>query len=294
MPLYSTEKNNSSSPTLANWITVTSDYTAKAGDFILADTSNNSSFTLTLPSQPSIGQEITIIKLSNNPLTINTNNQSVKGYPISFLTYFSNQQLFKLVFVNTVLGWMPTPDDLHTQAIACTYASDGDANGIFYHLGLNGGTTWDNPYTSAVINMSASSLYDQYNNYFDQAVDRSNGYLLATANHINSWVQFDLKSSLLKINYYSLKARTNYPQLNVNWKLQGSNDTLIWIDLDSQSNNELSNGQWFSKSITNQNNIYRYFRVLQTGLNSSGDNILTLGQLELYGTLYPKLQEIHK
>ena len=120
-------------------------------------------------------------------------------------------------------------------------------------------------------------------------VDRVNNFDLATSNVAFSWFKVDLLNCYLQINYYSIRARSRYAQINKNWKIQGSNDTVNWTDLDSQVDNLLTNNQWFSKAIQNQVSAYRYFRILQNGLNSTNDNVLTLGELELYGTLCSKI-----
>ncbi|MEH2118727.1 hypothetical protein [Nostoc sp.] len=88
-----------------------------------------------------------------------------------------------------------------TNGHQLTFASSGDANGVFYYLGTNkGSTVWANPAginftvsASSTENGSVVSLTNRYNSEF------------YTANQANQWVSFGLNNSTLKCNYYSIK-----------------------------------------------------------------------------------------
>ncbi|MBH8561647.1 hypothetical protein I8748_05545 [Nostoc sp. CENA67] len=168
-----------------------------------------------------------------------------------------------------------------------TYSSNGDANGIFYWLGTYGtGSGWLNPYTAGLVGITGSSYYDgsASNSDVSQLVNRVDGNGFASQNIANSWLKIDLKQRKLKPSYYSIRARQFNANLIKNWKFQGSNDDSNWTDLDSKTNQSVVASQWFSLSVTSST-FYRLFRILQMGVSSSSDNILTLGEIELYGTL---------
>ncbi len=117
-------------------------------------------------------------------------------------------------------------------------------------------------------------------------VDRAANDAIATANIANSFLIIDLKTRKLQPNYYSIRARNFNANHLKNWKFQASNDYATWIDLDTRAlATALTSNQWFSAPINGQTTAYRFFRLLQTGLSSSADNVLTLGEIEMYGTL---------
>jgi hypothetical protein len=67
---------------LDEWIKITANYTASSGNRIIADTTAGS-FTITLPSSPSVGSYIVLTDGGNwrdNPLTISAEGASIEGY----------------------------------------------------------------------------------------------------------------------------------------------------------------------------------------------------------------------
>lgn len=176
-----------------------------------------------------------------------------------------------------------TPSQSSPSTQRLTYSSDGDQNGIFYYLGTNRNVSaWDNPGISGAIELSASSLVDSSRNV-NSTVDRASNYNFYTKNEVNQWLVVDLKSVKLKINRYSLRGWPDSSFNLRNWKFQASTDSVDWLDLDTQTNNSgIAADKWISLPI-NTTFAYRYFRLLQTGVNSSGTNHLTLGEWELYG-----------
>lgn len=89
----------------------TSTYTAVAGDQLLINTSGGGlgvPATVTLPSSPSIGDEVHFIDSGNafasNNLTIDRNGSNILG-SASNLTISSNSAAFTLVYLNITRGW---------------------------------------------------------------------------------------------------------------------------------------------------------------------------------------------
>ena len=262
------------------WVVKNANYTAQSGDLIIADTSQ-SSFLLTLPQSPIIGDEITIVKNNNNnSLSISGNTNKIKGYSYNTYSYIDLQELFKLIYVNSIAGWLPVPDALYQVITTCTYVSDGDANGIFYYLGLNGGSTWSNPYPN----------YLQIN-----SIDIASGMLASltdrqpsdfyTSNNANRWIEFDLKIYQLKLSYFSYRARNSSDTTyNPNSLIvSGSNDGVNYINLQTISISPTTQNSWFSTSLVSPS-VYRIYRFTQPA-----SSYFTAGEFELYGTLLTKI-----
>jgi hypothetical protein len=166
---------------------------------------------------------------------------------------------------------------------ARNFVSNGDANGTFYYLGTNlGVSAWSNP-SGNQLTVTASSV--AYGNV-GQLTDRSSSDFWTSPSG-GSWIEFNLGTYGLTCNYYSIKSRAlntdYYPR---NWKLQGSNDGNTWTTLDTQSNNVSLNAvdQWLSLPVLSSVS-YSYFKLLQTGVDSSGADYFCLGEIELYGYL---------
>ncbi len=92
-----------------NWSVKTSNYTASAGDRIIADTTS-SQFDITLPSSPSIGDTISIIDggvgFSTNSITIVRDDISRKiNGSAADLTVSTDFAAFTLVYTGTTRGW---------------------------------------------------------------------------------------------------------------------------------------------------------------------------------------------
>jgi hypothetical protein len=174
-----------------------------------------------------------------------------------------------------------------TTSYTLTFQSSGDTKGAFYCLGTVGtGIGWSNPYKAGFLGISLSSIYDSSNANVEDLVNRTADNAFATSDLPNSWVAVDFRQRKLACNYYSIRAR-NYDANHLKgWNLQGSNDFSTWTTLHSKTNNPLAANQWYSAATTaNQSTFYRFFRILQTQVSTSGDNFLTMGELELYGTL---------
>lgn len=167
------------------------------------------------------------------------------------------------------------------------YVSDGDANGAFYWIGTNfTGIGWSNPYNGGGIGLSASSFFS--NNYSDSnlsaLVDRATFDGFASQNQPNSWLKVDFRNRKLIPNYYSIRARQFNSALIRNWIFQASQNDSDWTTLDTRVDESTSSLKWFSFPISSSVS-YRFFRLLQNGVESSGSNFLTLAEIELYGTL---------
>lgn len=180
-----------------------------------------------------------------------------------------------------------TPPTTPDPSKVLTYASDGDANGLFYWLGTNRGIqNWQNPHVANFINISLSSFFSSEFAFPESLVNRSLSNNTATADGTGNTFTVDLGiKNTLNCNYYSLRGRNSLSGHPRGWKFQASTNSTTWIDLDTQTNNSTINQNiWFSTPITDSG-YYRYFRILNTGINNGGDTYLGLGEWEFYGTL---------
>ena len=105
--LYSDGTNISSGPMRKGYYTVTSAYTAVAGDQVIANTTS-SAITITLPASPSTGDEVTIIDargtFATNNLTIGRNGQPIESSATDDVL-ITNGQAATLVYVDSTRGW---------------------------------------------------------------------------------------------------------------------------------------------------------------------------------------------
>jgi hypothetical protein len=89
------------------WVAYTANFTAVAGDRILADTSGGA-FTVTLPASPAVGDEIHILdsaaSFDNNNLTVARNGKKIHGATAD-LTITTENTGIGLVFMSDTYGW---------------------------------------------------------------------------------------------------------------------------------------------------------------------------------------------
>ena len=90
------------------WIEKSGAYTASAGDNIFVDTSS-AAVTITLPSSPSIGDQVKLIDshgtAATNNITVGRNSQKIQGTAAD-LTISTNRAGIALVFYDSDNGWL--------------------------------------------------------------------------------------------------------------------------------------------------------------------------------------------
>lgn len=184
-----------------------------------------------------------------------------------------------------------------------TYESENDLKGVFFFIGTKGYTcTYITPSLINEVSVYASSIG---NGNACDLVGR--GVInLRTKNEPNSFFIIDLgKDRYLCPSSYSIRNRNSSSHTMVNWVLEGSNDMNNFEIIDKRNFGEGANKYNVEKireklslpgNISNwkiDQNIrdkysfgFQYFRIKQTGKNLSGNNILSLSGLELYGDCY--------
>jgi hypothetical protein len=106
-----------------------------------------------------------------------------------------------------------------------------------------------------------------------------------TKDEVNSWIKIELKTiTLIPQNYKVQNLSGCYPRT---WRLEGSNDDQTWTTLREHTNDTtLSDNKKVETFPLSANNVaFKFFRLIQTGKNSRGDNYLLLSGVELFGKI---------
>jgi hypothetical protein len=164
------------------------------------------------------------------------------------------------------------------------YSSDFDNHGILFWLGTAYGTEkYINPQLRSLVNVSHSSKLESGKSHDLISHTPCSCNLL---NQANSTVTVEFKTTSIMPTKYTLR-HTNSRDAEClrNWKLQASSNGVEWVDLRNHVNDISLNGKASSHSwdIDQQDEYYNWFRVVQTGNNSSSNTYLSMAGFELYG-----------
>lgn len=173
-----------------------------------------------------------------------------------------------------------------------SFQSPFDHNGVLYFIGTNGGTIhYKNPHdlNYVVASKSSNGVFNTNPGSLVGRISKEN----TTDNIPNSWMGVDLGAHrFLVVNHFSLRygwehcsGIFHFPQ---NFEFQGSNCGTVWETIERYPsicfNPDGENYSCAHSPVTTTVG-FRYFRILQYGLNQGGSNILALSGLELYGNL---------
>ena len=109
-------------------------------------------------------------------------------------------------------------------------------------------------------------------------------------NEEHSWICYAFTEVRVKPTSYSVMSYgldTGYCHLK-SWVIEVSNDRESWTEIDHRDNNNDLNGSCVTvnfKISRVPSEGFRFFRLRQTGKNHRGDYRLTIGSLEIFGTL---------
>lgn len=174
------------------------------------------------------------------------------------------------------------------------YRKDFDRHGVIYALGTNFGTTpWVNPGSNSAspTRIIATRSSDEQGVANDLLDNRRGGTLSGTKDEDKSWWCVDLSEKYaLFLTHYTLRhGRDNGMSIVRNWRLEGSLDGRSWKVLKKHENDRglkepfpYYTATW---SVDGDLGAFRYFRIFQTGKNSSGRFSIFLSGIELYGVL---------
>jgi hypothetical protein len=175
------------------------------------------------------------------------------------------------------------------------YASAFDQNGLLYYIGSAGGTRgYVNPHVSGDVVVTWSSIYSGHVEYFVNN-QFNNLQSLTTGTVVSDWMMVDLGAyRRISPNHYSLRHGNKYASYFLrNWVLEGKvddSDTSAWVVLREHVNDTSINavGGTCSWPVTSvgDNQCFRYIRIRMTGFNSSNNNCLACGGIEMCGDLH--------
>ncbi len=163
---------------------------------------------------------------------------------------------------------------------------------MLFHLGTAGDTrAYQNPHAAGAVVASMSSVGTSDPPRFVEHTHASPVHN-HTSNAADSWMAVDLKTARLVPNHYALRSTPYASDYKLrNWALQASNDNATWTTLRQHSSDvsladqPMSVAAWPLDAAAVGGRAFRHFRILQTGPNSSGNNHLMCGGIELYGVL---------
>lgn len=144
---------------------------------------------------------------------------------------------------------------------------------------------WKNPHLEGLIEVKWSSLEKGSAEYILERKPKE----CWSQDVPSSWLQIDLgPTRSLRITQYSLRHGTNSKKdLIRNWVLKASIDGKEYDTLRRHKDDESLTTPFGSKtwSIQGCKKRYRYFKIIQTGHNSSKNNFLSISGIELFGEL---------
>ncbi len=165
-----------------------------------------------------------------------------------------------------------------------TFASTGDANGVFNYIGTQYASgAWVNPVDSGQVAITSSSGVSTgtVGMWADRTIS-----VFHTGDVAGSYITIDLGvGRSLLLNYYTYQSRgdVNYGR-TPSWTLLASNNGTNWAVVDSQTNYAFgaSVGAWAAIPVSNQVTAYRYWRLRSDAHTGFGNN-LNGSELEFYG-----------
>ncbi|XP_067020537.1 GRIP1-associated protein 1-like isoform X2 [Acropora muricata] len=173
-----------------------------------------------------------------------------------------------------------------------SYSGDFDTRGVVYDLVTNSRkTSHVNPSSSQIVASRSSDGEGKAEDILKNQVKR--GTISGTEEKKGSWWRVDLTEKYaLYLTHYTLRhGRNRSISVLVNWRLEGSINGRKWITLKNHKNDcKLKERPYCTYTWTIDGNInaFRYFRILQTGKNSSEKFGVFLSGIELYGVLITK------
>jgi hypothetical protein len=210
-------------------------------------------------------------------------------------------------------------EELATGIHRCVFKTPFDNQGALYWLATgspvsdNQKKPYQNPHSSGEVVATMSSVYrgdpmllvqhwgddglatapneeTKVDPFILGSINRGEMVTNCTENVKKSWISVDLgPDRTLVPKHYCLRHGTGDKDGRLkNWQLQASNDAMKWTTLQSHTKDKSfpetgwAVGDW---PVEECEAPYRYFRILQNGMNSDCINILCCAGIELYGNL---------
>lgn len=145
--------------------------------------------------------------------------------------------------------------------------------------------------TLAEINITSSSVLNDDNDRYGplNVVNSRQRRCFQSKNIEGSWLLFDFKTRKFIPSGYFIRASSSlFDSYPMSWVLEGSNNKIDWVTLDQHTQTtELDDThQKGSFQISNQNRTaFKFIRICQTDINSSGDYCLAIDTIDFFGQL---------
>jgi hypothetical protein len=167
-------------------------------------------------------------------------------------------------------------------------------NGYLHWLGTVGNTqAHQNPQRRGAVCTDASSEGHEYAAHSFVQGKEWDGKVNSTRDKPDQWLSVAmLNGDAFEVNHYCLRHGNSNGLFRLrSWELQGrEGDSADWVMLRKHTNDEALAYEGFAMAgwaVEGGKGSFSQFRVLQTGPNSYGTNLLACAGLELYGTLLP-------
>ena len=99
----------------------------------------------------------------------------------------------------------------------------------------------------------------------------------------NAWVVIEFTELYIQPTDYAIWSHGGASTMR-NWQFQGSNDRLNWVVLSNHRNDESIRAPFSTATWPiNTNGFFKYFRIVQTGNNWSGNRWLYMMKMEIWG-----------
>ncbi|XP_074622553.1 uncharacterized protein LOC141880868 isoform X2 [Acropora palmata] len=184
-----------------------------------------------------------------------------------------------------------TPKEM--QGRIYSYKGDFDKRGVVYHLAtIYGKTSQVNPSSTQIVVTRSSDREGHAEDLLKDQVKR--GTVSGTKDKEgSSWCVDLTEKYVLYLTHYTLRhGRERSMSVLLNWRLEGSLDGRTWTTLKNHEDDHgLKKDRPYCTctwAIDGDSNAFRYFRIFQTGKNSSGRFGIFLSGIELYGVLIEK------
>ena len=175
----------------------------------------------------------------------------------------------------------------HEQAgVPFVYNSSKPLNGIIAHLTKEHG---GNVHEKGVVAVRASSTRKSGILAPEHVVELGTNKTFSSGNEPDSWIFYDFKKMRVAVTSYSIRSSDGlYPK---SWILEVSNDGSdeSWEIVDRRIDEEGMRGDRVTcnyQVFGPPRGCFRFIRLRQTGKNHSGNDILALSSLEIFGTLF--------
>ena len=152
-----------------------------------------------------------------------------------------------------------------------------------------------NVHEKGVVRVSASSAWDDGEGWYSRpefAADLGKGLGFRSADEEGNWICYDFKDRRVIPTSYSVRSMgDNYGEHLKSWVIEVSNDGSLWTEIDRRDNNYSLTNSYATvnfKIPKVPSEMFRFFRLRQTGKNHRGSYEINITALEIFGTLFEK------